>query len=446
MTINNSFPKISVIIPVYNAVSTLENCLKGVVASGYPNYELIVVDDSSTDVSPQVARGYADVVLESSIDTPRGPAHARNRGAEIAQGKILFFVDADVMIKPDTLSEIAQTFACHKDYVATFGSYDENPSDGEFLSQYKNLFHHFVHQQASQDGGTFWSGCGAIYRQVFIELGGFDEARYPRPSIEDIELGYRLRAAGYKIFVNKNIQGKHLKRWTMIGLLKSDILDRGIPWTQLIMQERNLPDDLNLSLSQRISAILLGLLLVYLTGLAVYYNVLLLPFIVVLFMGITGGWQFYIGAPILRMSWQTEALVYLLTISIGVLAYRDNLLVVTSAMVVLLAIIVTGRYLPDPNPRLRKGLFAGAVLVLFLVLALVMIQDPSWILGPVLLILIPIVILNRKFYRFFVSKRGLIFSLAIFPFHMMYYFYSMVSFILGGSLYIWNTNLRTRQS
>ena len=57
------------------------------------------------------------------------------------------------------------------------------------VSQYRNLLHHFVHQHGHAEASTFWAGCGAIRRAAFDAVGGFDAARFPRPSIEDIELG-----------------------------------------------------------------------------------------------------------------------------------------------------------------------------------------------------------------------------------------------------------------
>src|SRR5262245_59310516 len=102
---------------------------------------------------------------------------------------------------------------------------------------------------------TFWSGCGAIKRSVFLKSGGFD-TRYDRPCIEDIELGARLYKAGHRIIINKGIQVTHLKRWNLWSMLKADVLDRGIPWTELILRERSLPNELNLKISQRLSAAL----------------------------------------------------------------------------------------------------------------------------------------------------------------------------------------------
>jgi glycosyltransferase involved in cell wall biosynthesis len=250
-----SVPPLSVIIPVRNSPDDLRVCLDSLQASSYKDYEVIVVDDASTDGTPDVAakRGAQIVRLQRQS----GPAAARNRGAEVARGDILLFLDADVCVHPDTLHQVIATFEQNPAVDATFGSYDTQPYARNFLSQYKNLFHHFVHQQGREEASTFWSGCGAIKRSVFLEMGGFD-TRYGRPCIEDIELGVRLRRAGRIIRLNKRIQVTHLKRWTLWSLLKSDLCDRGIPWAELILRERTLPSDLNLKPSHRLSAALAG--------------------------------------------------------------------------------------------------------------------------------------------------------------------------------------------
>ena len=84
---------------------------------------------------------------------------------------------------------------------------------------------------------------------------GSTPKKYPRPSIEDIELGCRIKASGGRIWVNKQIEAKHLKKWTLRGLVRTDIVDRAIPWTLLILRNRDLPNDLNLGASQRFSAV-----------------------------------------------------------------------------------------------------------------------------------------------------------------------------------------------
>jgi len=140
-----------------------------------------------------------------------------------------------------------------------FGSYDDAPAERDIVSRYKNLQHHFVHQTSAVEAVTFWAGCGAIRRDAFKAVGGFDAARYTRPSIEDIELGYRLRAQGYRIRLDKGLQGKHLKHWTLFSWLRADILGRAIPWSELILDRKEILHDLNLKVSDRVSAALMGL-------------------------------------------------------------------------------------------------------------------------------------------------------------------------------------------
>lgn len=248
----------SVIIPVRNGGLKFRQCLISVTKALLPSTELIVVSDGSEKGDCQVAGEWGAKVLE--IPQPQGPARARNLGAQNAKGDILFFMDADVVIPPDSIHKIEASFRNDPQLTALFGSYDETPFEKNFLSQYKNLFHHYIHQTSREEASTFWAGCGAIRRRVFIEMGGFNEA-YRRPCIEDIEFGYRLKRAGYRIHLLKDLQVTHLKRWNLLRLLKSDFFDRAIPWTELILRDRYLINDLNLKFTNRISGIITYILL-----------------------------------------------------------------------------------------------------------------------------------------------------------------------------------------
>jgi GT2 family glycosyltransferase len=114
--------------------------------------------------------------------------------------------------------------------------------------------HHYVHQTGREDAFTFWAGCGAIRRDLFLDLGGFDE-RYRNPAIEDIELGYRLKSAGSKILLLKSLQVKHMKPWSPPGLVRTDFTRRALPWAELILRQRHFDNDLNIDLSARISVV-----------------------------------------------------------------------------------------------------------------------------------------------------------------------------------------------
>lgn len=243
---------VSVIVPVYNGGETLRACLEAIHNSRYEHWECIVVDDGSTDGSVAIAHRFGARVL-TNFPHRSGPARARNLGAQVARGELLFFVDADVLVTPGTMGHAVALMLADSDVVACFGSYDDNPAAKNFLSQYRNLLHHYVHQNSQVEASTFWSGCGMIRRDLFWEMGGFDTTTFSRPSIEDVELGYRLRAAGYQIRLEKLLQVQHLKRWTMHNMVKTDVLDRALPWTRLILAAGNLPDDLNLQTTHRVS-------------------------------------------------------------------------------------------------------------------------------------------------------------------------------------------------
>ena len=254
---------LSVIIPVHNGGEKFRRCLSGITAAIPPADEIIVVADGDTDGSAQLAETMGIRVMRTPIR--KGPASARNLGAHTAQGDILFFVDADVAILPDAIGQVKTLFKNQTDLAAVFGSYDDEPAETNFLSRYKNLLHHYVHQISHEDASTFWAGCGAIRRQIFMEFGGFDES-YRKPCIEDIELGYRLKKAGYRIRLFKSLQVKHLKRWGIISLTKSDFFDRALPWTELILRDRQFVNDLNLRFSSRLSVMLTYSLLLALIG------------------------------------------------------------------------------------------------------------------------------------------------------------------------------------
>lgn len=251
-------PTLSVVVPVYNGTPDLRQCLAALAASQYTAYEVLVIDDGSTEPVEPIVRVYGYSYLR--LAGPQGPALARNHGAEQARGAILVFVDADVCVHADTLARFAATFAADPALAAVVGSYDDTPTAPNFLSQYKNLLHHYVHQRSAGEISTFWSGCGAIRREVFLAFGGFDARRYRRPAIEDIELGTRISAAGHRIVLDGRITATHLKRWTLWGLLKTDICDRGVPWVRLLWRTGGRVNTLNVTPGQRLSVILVYLL------------------------------------------------------------------------------------------------------------------------------------------------------------------------------------------
>lgn len=252
-------PRLSVIVPVHQGAGILPKSLGALVESDLPRdtWELIVVDDASTDGTADVASRYADTVVTLGRK-PQGPSYARNRGVEAARGDIVVFIDADVCVHRETLQRFATIFAKNPSFSAVFGSYDARPPAPGLVSQYRNLLHHWVHQQNGGEAETFWAGCGAIRRDVFLEAGMYDEWHFSRPQIEDIELGHRLKELGHRITLAPDIQATHLKRWTFRGMLATDLRDRGVPWTRLLIQRGIISksQSLNLRLIERVNTVL----------------------------------------------------------------------------------------------------------------------------------------------------------------------------------------------
>jgi len=264
-------PFYSVIVPAHQASGLLPRTLGALVASDFPRerWELIVVDDASSDDTAAVAARYADTVVRLP-GTPHGPAYARNRGFEVSRGDVVMFFDADVVVHTDTMRRFAEVMEADPELGAVFGSYDVNPPAPGFMSQYRNLLHHYMHQCNAGEVETFWAGAGVVRRQVFDDAGMYDEWHFARPQIEDIELGSRIRQLGRTIRLCPDIQVTHLKRWTFGNVVRTDLRDRGIPWARLLAHRKAVltTASLNLRWTEKLNTILVwsGVLLLLSTA------------------------------------------------------------------------------------------------------------------------------------------------------------------------------------
>ncbi|MCI0666636.1 MAG: glycosyltransferase [Methylococcaceae bacterium] len=245
-------------MPVYNGAGFIRQSLPPLAAmlERKEIIELLIVDDGSTDDSVEIARAMQARIL--STNGRLGPGAARNLAAGLAEGDVLWFIDADVVVHDDAARIIGAEFA-NNELDAVFGSYDNQPPAENFLSQYKNLVHHFYHQQAKKNASTFWSGCGAIRKKTFLAVGGFDVETFKHPSIEDIELGYRVCAAGGRIHLLTELQCTHLKVWRFVNLVHTEFFRRALPWSRLIIQRSGLINDLNVGARERVKALIAAL-------------------------------------------------------------------------------------------------------------------------------------------------------------------------------------------
>lgn len=249
-------PYLSVIIPYYNSPEKLENLLGSLAKSKKaPTYEIIVVDDGSSiplsrkvrgdenflapllagspasrpsrHVSTAKASSVSELGKRSSkilspltrreeqlrivrLPTNKGPAIARNRGVEKARGDFVVFLDGDVEVFPDTLSEIAKIYDDDPDIVALTGVWVKEQRSRDFFPNFKALrdWSYWINERdKSGYYFLFSTRIASIKRSVFLRLGGFDET-YPAPLVEDIELTYRI-ARRYAIIFAPKVRVRH---------------------------------------------------------------------------------------------------------------------------------------------------------------------------------------------------------------------------------------------
>ena len=229
---------ISIIIPTHQYSKKLQQCLKSVacVVQQVPCEVIVVLD--GIEVNQIFFEQFQITNLNIvPLTKNQGPAMARNCGVKVATGRIMFFIDADVTISSEAIQRIKTHFSTNTTKVL-IGSYDDDPIEQAIISKYRNLLHHYTHQEASEKATTFWGACGAIDKNLFDEIGGFDIS-FTQPCIEDIKLGYSLVQKNYAIKLDKHLQVKHLKKWTLFNMIYTDIFLRAKPWTKIIYQYKN---------------------------------------------------------------------------------------------------------------------------------------------------------------------------------------------------------------
>jgi len=207
----------SVIIPAYNAERTLSFCLEALHDQSLPkkDYEIIVVDDGSTDSTSKIAKGFN---VKYIFQINQGPATARNRGAREAEGEIILFTDSDCLPEHNWVQEMVSRFG-DPDVVAVKGAYKTKQMElaakfaqAEFEDRYDLL-------QKSPSIDMIDTYSAAFRRDVFLNMGGFDES-FPVANNEDTDLSYRLAAAGYKLVFIPGAIVYHTHPNTIIKYLK----------------------------------------------------------------------------------------------------------------------------------------------------------------------------------------------------------------------------------
>lgn len=219
---SSTTPRISVVMPVYNAERLLGECLAAVAASTFRDYEVVVVDDSSTDRSREIAAEHGARVVPSGGRL--GPGRARNKGVEHARGDIVFFIDSDVVVRPDTLARLVAAFDRDPGVSGLMAVQSPTMRFRNLCSVYKNLWMYYTYvRRAGEDVPLFYTTAAAIRRDAFVASGGFD-ANYVDPNIEDTDYGQKLARQGYRVQILPDLEVEHVKGYDLAGLLRVDFL------------------------------------------------------------------------------------------------------------------------------------------------------------------------------------------------------------------------------
>jgi len=195
---------VSVVIPNYNYAKTLDACLRSVYAQTYQPYEVIVVDDGSTDGSREVARRFPCTLVESPVN--RGVSAARNAGAAVAGGDVLFFLDSDEALAPDAIANAVAVLEADPGCGCVHGLIAPEPlvDDGP-VEWYRTLHAYWWRRRGAGEVRTAFFAQAAVRRVVFEKVGPFDESL--RDS-EDLEYSDRL-APATRIVLSERVVAYH---------------------------------------------------------------------------------------------------------------------------------------------------------------------------------------------------------------------------------------------
>lgn len=194
VTLNDDYPFISVIVCSYNGSATIRECLTGILNLDYPSFEVIVINDGSTDDLENIVKEFP-VKL---ISTPnRGLSNARNAGMLNARGEILAYIDDDAFPDPQWLQYLAYAF--RNSQHACIGGPNIAPSDDGFIATaVANAPGGPVHVLLSDEIAEHVPGCNmAFRRKTLMEIGGFDPVY--RSAGDDVDVCWRIQEAGYTV-------------------------------------------------------------------------------------------------------------------------------------------------------------------------------------------------------------------------------------------------------
>jgi cellulose synthase/poly-beta-1,6-N-acetylglucosamine synthase-like glycosyltransferase len=229
-----ALPRVSVVIPAYNAEATISECVSRVFESSYEAVEVILVDDGSTDETLALAKRFPVRVVRSKGRLRA--AAARNLGARAATGDLLFFIDTDVMLRPDSIERLVGRFGAG-DVDAICGVQSAEMRHRGLASQYKNLWMRWTYLRAQGEVPLFCATAAAIRCSAFWQAQGFD-LNYTTSSLEDTAFGQKLARLGIRVRVQPDLEVEHVKQYSLASLLRTDF-QRAVALLRLKLRHRS---------------------------------------------------------------------------------------------------------------------------------------------------------------------------------------------------------------
>ena len=266
------------IVPNRNGAKTIGLCLEALFRSVHDNFEVIVVDDCSSDDSVTVIRAFPCRL--TALSRHCGAAAARNVGARQSRGNLLLFIDADCLVREDTLQLAEELAAAWGKETVIGGTYTCRPHDHDFFSLFQSLFIHFFEGKKGHSCDYIAGHAMLIASETFRHSGG-----YPAdflPLVEDVEFSHRLRARGYRLVMERELQVRHIFNFRGIRDSLHNAFRKSKYWVVYSLVHRDLLADSGTASHELKGTAILWFVLLITAGLNVYSPGL---FFLLLFLG-----------------------------------------------------------------------------------------------------------------------------------------------------------------
>jgi glycosyltransferase involved in cell wall biosynthesis len=213
--INELNLNISIVIPVFNSQSTLHQCLNSILEAINENDEVIIVNDGSTDKSLEMIKNFSDFKIINNKKN-YGAGASRNIGALHSTSEIILFVDSDIIVDKKHLAKVREHFLKNISCDAITANLNTKNFDSNFFTDYKNLYMDYVLSKSHSSVNYIYGSFCAIRKNVFLKWP--EDIKY----VEDSFWGLKLHRNGIVINFINDIKVIHLKKYSLISLLRND--------------------------------------------------------------------------------------------------------------------------------------------------------------------------------------------------------------------------------